>query len=63
MDKKKTTHYPRGQMCLGCTKLFDNCSHLPFNTMYSLETDPDGMQEVRCTHYDKKDKEDKTNDT
>jgi len=25
-------HYPKGEMCLTCTKLRDNCSALPFDT-------------------------------
>lgn len=31
------THHPRGEMCLSCTKLRENCSHLEFSKMYVIE--------------------------
>lgn len=27
------THYPKSGRCRGCTKLHDDCSKLPFDTM------------------------------
>lgn len=27
----ETKHCPLGSMCMACTKLHEDCSHLPFN--------------------------------
>jgi hypothetical protein len=58
MTGKVLTHYPKGEMCLGCTKLMDNCSGLPFNTMYILEKGEENV--VRCTSYERNTKPRKT---
>lgn len=47
-------HHPRGEMCLACTKLKDNCSHLPFNTYYVIETYEEGkdtFKSTRCKEF------------
>ena len=46
-------HYPRGQMCLSCVKLNDDCSNLLFEKMHELETDSNGDIEVVCNQRSK----------
>jgi len=44
-------HHPKGEMCLSCTKLKENCSHLEFSKMHVIERyDMDGLlfAEVAC---------------
>lgn len=44
-----TMHYPNGGMCMGCEKLFDNCSNLEFDKMPRMaKPDKDGGQMVAC---------------
>ena len=46
-------HHPRGEMCLSCTELKENCSHLEFSRMYDIEKyDMNKQQyaEVACKH-------------
>lgn len=38
---------PRGEMCIDCKLLYDNCSHLPFNDMFPVDVDEDWVY-VRC---------------
>ena len=47
----KITHYPNGGMCMSCTKLLDNCSHLPFCEMRVTKKDKDGCKMVLCTKH------------
>lgn len=53
LSKKAEWCWPRGEMCMSCTKLRDNCSHLPFNEMKVIGRDPEGF-EVKCTSFDRK---------
>ncbi|MFC0667043.1 hypothetical protein ACFSKY_22430 [Azotobacter chroococcum] len=44
------THYPKGGRCRHCTKLHDNCSGLPFETMPVHRHDGADVV-VICTEY------------
>lgn len=57
MTMTKTTgklYHPKGEMCLGCKKLREDCSSLPFSSYYKLEEYDEGII-VRCKEYDKVD--------
>lgn len=50
--------HPRGEMCLSCTKLHNNCSHLPFNEYYVIEQyEQDGItfKSTRCKEFSRAD--------
>lgn len=57
--KKNTTKptpisIPKGGMCVGCTHLLENCSHLPFSEYRRIgKVDSEGYVEVKCEEYDK----------
>jgi hypothetical protein len=46
-------HVPKGFMCLSCTKKFDNCSHLPFDTYRPLVRHKDGVVETKCEEFNR----------
>ncbi len=49
---KEITHYPNGGKCVSCTKLYDNCSHLPFPEMRVIGKDKKtGLLMVMCPEY------------
>ena len=41
--------YPRGDMCIKCTHIKDDCSKLPFSKMYVIEKDGDDNY-VKCAY-------------
>lgn len=45
------THQPKGSICMACTKLHDNCSHLPFSTMPAMSKSKNRVI-VRCTEFE-----------
>ena len=45
------THQPKASMCMTCTKLLDDCSHLPFSTMPAMSKSK-GRVIVRCTEFE-----------
>ncbi|SFY33118.1 hypothetical protein [Azotobacter vinelandii] len=45
------THYPKAGRCRHCTKLHDNCSGLPFETMPVHRRDGSDAV-VICTEFD-----------
>ena len=45
------THQPKASLCIACTKLHDNCSHLPFSTMPAMSKSK-GRVIVRCTEFE-----------
>ena len=52
MDKN-TEFVPKGGMCNGCNKQMDDCSDLPFDSMYVIRFDSDdNIGYVRCTEHD-----------
>ncbi len=44
--------HPSGDMCMSCTKLYDNCSSLPFSNMKGIMETYEGHKVVKCTEYD-----------
>lgn len=47
-----TFHHPKGSMCLTCKHVAENCSKLPFSTMFVIERYEDGrFAEVRCAKF------------
>ena len=54
MEDNKPECHPRGEMCMSCRNLMDNCSHLSFSSMYVLEEytqDGNNFKEVRCKEF------------
>lgn len=48
-------HYPLGDMCMNCTKLYDKCNHLDFSKMRKHQVDSlAGEVVVICSEYTKK---------
>lgn len=45
---------PRGLMCCACVHALRDCSGLPFDTMRTITKHPDGVQEVKCDHFEGK---------
>jgi len=45
------TYTPKGDMCLSCTKLLDNCSGLGFANMKAIMETYEGHKVVKCTSY------------
>lgn len=44
-------HQPKASICMACTRLHDNCSHLPFSTMPAMSKSK-GRIIVRCTEFE-----------
>lgn len=44
--------HPSGNMCMSCTKLFDDCSGLGFADMKAVMETYEGNKVVKCTSYD-----------
>ena len=45
-------HIPRGEMCLTCTKLYNDCSKLDFSSMQVLEKDKkEPLYIVKCSEF------------
>jgi hypothetical protein len=43
---------PRGFMCIACTNIYNNCSHLDFASFKRIsKPDEDGYVEVKCTSF------------
>lgn len=57
MECSMTRHIPRGQMCITCTALYKDCSHLDFVNMRVIEKevpiDDEFYQIVKCNEYSK----------
>ena len=45
------THQPKASLCMACTRLHDNCTHLPFSTMPAMSKSK-GRVIVRCTEFE-----------
>lgn len=47
-------YYPKGEMCMSCTKFKEDCSGLPFETMPPHKVFKEEQEvQVICTSYDK----------
>lgn len=43
-------YQPKGGMCMSCTSINRDCSHLPFNTMQVIDSYND-IKIVKCSEY------------
>lgn len=46
---------PKGFMCVSCTHVNRDCSHLPFDTYRPIIKHKDGVIEVKCEEFKRKD--------
>lgn len=45
-------YHPSGDMCMSCTKLYDNCSNLAFNDIKIVIDTYEGNKVVKCNEHD-----------
>lgn len=50
------TCVPKGSMCMACVNLYANCSHLPFDQWQPIVKHKDGVVEVKCEPFKRKEK-------